>query len=426
MPSVVEEAADSLDRIGNAILSAYSDDRPINEIWGWNLPPVTRQEVAALPAEVAVKLRALNPKSLPESTLALLRMIPSRINSLIGQSIPHLSGSQAGVVVDQIELLCRLISRSLPPSAPQKVNVDWKDASDKQLIPKELLGRLRSIEASLRALEPRTVEVSEQMKAITDAHAAAESLPTDLETLAEARAEIDQIRKSAVADREEISSGLESAQRAVSQLKEDEEEASRVLASLGQAYSATTTQGLAASFSNKAMVLNATLIVWVIGLVGALSVGAYIAASRFKVVEALVNNGEIAVERLWVQLALGIVGIGAPVWFAWIATKQIGQRFRLAEDYGFKASVAKAYEGYRREAARIDPAFEARLFASALTRLEEPPIRLVEHDSYGSPWHEFIVSGPFQRALDMVPELREKYAALVASVGAKSIPPTNG
>lgn len=63
------------------------------------------------------------------------------------------------------------------------------------------------------------------------------------------------------------------------------------------------------------------------------------------------------------------------MWFAWLATKQIGQRFHLAEDYAFKASVAKAYEGYRKEAARIDPEFEARLFGSALTRLDEAPLR---------------------------------------------------
>ncbi len=47
--------------------------------------------------------------------------------------------------------------------------------------------------------------------------------------------------------------------------------------------------------------------------------------------------------------------------------------------------MAKAYEGYRKEAARIDPQFEARLFGSALTRLDEAPLRLVEIGSHGSP-----------------------------------------
>ncbi|MFX8523854.1 hypothetical protein ABTM10_20480, partial [Acinetobacter baumannii] len=72
--------------------------------------------------------------------------------------------------------------------------------------------------------------------------------------------------------------------------------------------------------------------------------------------------------------------------------KQIGQRFRLAEDYAFKASISRAYEGFRREAARFDKDMEARLLASALTRLDELPLRLVEPTSHGSPWHELATS----------------------------------
>jgi hypothetical protein len=54
------------------------------------------------------------------------------------------------------------------------------------------------------------------------------------------------------------------------------------------------------------------------------------------------------------DVVLSLLSIGAPIWLAWQATKQIGQRFRLSEDYAFKASISRAYEGFRREAARID------------------------------------------------------------------------
>ena len=93
---------------------------------------------------------------------------------------------------------------------------------------------------------------------------------------------------------------------------------------------------------------------------------------------------------VFVNLVLAVLSIAAPVWFAWIATKQIGHRFRLSEDYAFKASVARAYEGYRREAAKLDEDFAKRLFASALDRLEEPPLRFVEQETHGSPWHELL------------------------------------
>ena len=112
------------------------------------------------------------------------------------------------------------------------------------------------------------------------------------------------------------------------------------------------------------------------------------------------------------QALLSFLTIGGPLWFSWLATKQIGQRFRLAEDYAFKASVAKAYEGYRREAARIDEVFEARLFSAALSRLEEAPLRLVEGATHGSPWHELISSQAFLSALDTAPALREKFVEI--------------
>jgi hypothetical protein len=100
-----------------------------------------------------------------------------------------------------------------------------------------------------------------------------------------------------------------------------------------------------------------------------------------------------------------LLSVGGPVWFAWLATKQIGQRFRLAEDYAYKASISKAYEGYRREAAQLDEDFQRRLFASALTRLDEQPLRFVEHATHGSPWHELLASEVVKDAIRIAPQL---------------------
>ncbi|MNV99006.1 hypothetical protein D3C71_1943230 [compost metagenome] len=105
------------------------------------------------------------------------------------------------------------------------------------------------------------------------------------------------------------------------------------------------------------------------------------------------------------------------MWFAWVSTKQIGQRFRLAEDYGFKASVAKAYEGYRKEAARIDEAFEAKLFSIALTRLDEAPLRTVEAETPGSPWHELFANAKSN------PEFLEKLLAAARSIRSEKARP---
>ncbi|MBK9320151.1 MAG: hypothetical protein IPM91_16035 [Bacteroidetes bacterium] len=127
--------------------------------------------------------------------------------------------------------------------------------------------------------------------------------------------------------------------------------------------------------------------------------------------EAMKSDKEV--RYIWVQIFLSILSLGAPIWLAWIATKQIGQRFKLSEDYAYKASVAKAYEGYRREAAKLDENLELRLFSSALTRLEEAPLRLIETEHHGSPWHELITSPQFKKAMDAVPELKDKLVSII-------------
>lgn len=124
----------------------------------------------------------------------------------------------------------------------------------------------------------------------------------------------------------------------------------------------------------------------------ALAIGAWIGHERIQILTTTLNKTNLNWGIIWIQIILSMTSVIAPLWFAWLATKQISQRFKLAEDYDFKASVAKAYEGYKKEAAKIDEEFEARLFNVALTRLEEAPLRLVESTNHGSPSHEFLES----------------------------------
>ena len=169
-------------------------------------------------------------------------------------------------------------------------------------------------------------------------------------------------------------------------MKSAYEEAAKLVKQCEAAYHITTTKGLAGAFDQRAAKLSWSMWTWVGGLIVALGLGSMIGAHRLEVLSVALQMPEPNWGGVAIQAALSFLSVGAPLWFAWLATKQIGQRFRLAEDYAFKASVAKAYEGYRKEAARIDPEFEARLFGSALTRLDEAPLRLVETGSHGMSW----------------------------------------
>ena len=170
----------------------------------------------------------------------------------------------------------------------------------------------------------------------------------------------------------------------------------------------STSFGLAGAFHERAMALTWSMVFWVVGLIVALGSGAYFGGQQLQHLSTAIEASTPAM-IVWTRLFLSLLSIGAPVWFAWLATKQIGQRFRLAEDYAYKASISRAYEGYRREAVHLDADFQARLFSSALARLDEQPLRFVEPETHGSPWHELLASNVFTEALRMAPELADKF-----------------
>jgi len=162
---------------------------------------------------------------------------------------------------------------------------------------------------------------------------------------------------------------------------------------------------------------------WVAGLIASLITGGIFGSLQLKSLGYELSNPQAQSFSIGINLVLSILSVGGPVWFAWLSTKQIGQRFRLSEDYAFKASISRAYEGYRREAARIDPDLEKQLLSSALSRLDEQPLRLVENDSFGSPWHEFLASDVVKDAVKGVPGFVERVTALAtAALHKKNVP----
>ena len=187
------------------------------------------------------------------------------------------------------------------------------------------------------------------------------------------------------------------------QLRKITEEAGVVLKRCETAYSAATSIGLAAAFDERSKTLERSMWFWIFGLFAALVSGAHFGTTQIGSLSEALHGPSASQPVILIHVLLSVLAIGAPVWFAWLATKQIGQRFRLSEDYAFKASVARAYEGFRRETARFDKDMEARLLASALARLDELPLRLVEVDSHGSPWHELASSDVMKRAMKNVP-----------------------
>jgi len=275
--------------------------------------------------------------------------------------------------------------------------------------------QLRAVEVRVRDLTARSQDLGTIIERIEAANDAALQLPEDLESLQEGRDRVRDLVADAEKDRLHVFSAkeiVEGVQKDLSQVVIDTAE---VVKKADQAYSAATSQGLASAFAERSARLGQSMIIWVVALVLSLGLGSWFGKGQLERLAELIKTPDASDTAIVINLVLSIFSVGAPIWFAWLSTKQIGQRFRLSEDYAFKATVSKAYEGYRREANRIDPVLESQLLRSALSRLDEQPLRFVEPASYGSPWHELISSDAIKDAIKSVPGFAEQMAQMAKS-----------
>ncbi|NUW54613.1 hypothetical protein HUZ95_05200 [Cronobacter turicensis] len=307
---------------------------------------------------------------------------------------------------------------------------------DKDLLPKKIISRLELYHSGLASIEEKSGSIEGKIKTINEAYDAAENLPTTLKMLRDTNQEIDDLKRTSSSDYSEIEKKLKLAQDGAKEIEELKDTAAKLsqdaiaeakdyLSKLRdeaqtyidrceEAFRTTTSKGLAGAFQDKAEKLNLSIRYWVGGLIAALIAGACVGYLRLNVLETYLSNPDSSGVKLAIQLILSFLSVGAPLWFAWLSTKQIGQRFRLAEDYEFKASVSKAYEGYRREAVQLDSDFSQRLFGNALTRLEEPPLRFVEEKTHSSPIMEMLSSDNFRKIVD---DGGEKMDAILEKAG---------
>ncbi|MEB0965643.1 hypothetical protein VC899_10630 [Citrobacter braakii] len=269
------------------------------------------------------------------------------------------------------------------------------------LLPKSISRKIKSINARVDQVSPEIENLENKIQTIINAHTAAENLPIDLEELKKANKDINEARENI----SKIKFNMDDLQKeSVDVLKSLEIKsltAEKYLEKCEEAIRASTSKGLAGAFEIKANKLNWSIRFWVAGLACALAAGGYVGYERLQALSIVLDKPDPSAVVVITQLLLSVLSIGAPLWFSWLSTKQINQRFKLAEDYAYKSSVAKAYEGYRKEASGLaDDSFKVRLFDSALSRLEEAPLRFVQDQDHSTPWMEMLNSKAFDKFLN--------------------------
>lgn len=375
---------DALDELAQVVLNSSNDDRTLQEIYGWHHPAVTRHDLANIPRNLSSNIQKLEIKNINSELEELITLVPTRLKIMHANTIPYMFNGHGNQAIPAYISTLQWVERLTQPL------FSWEILQDTKALPPALTRRLRGIQTDLDNLIPNKDILSDQISLINDATEAAESLPTDLQSLKEARRKVSELEKESSFDRKKVNEHKSSIEAQLKAINELQGQAQQLVEKCEEAYHITTTKGLAAAFDQRARDLKNSMRFWVGGLLFALAIGAWIGHERIQILTTSLSAPTLSWGVIGIQIVLSMTSVVAPLWFAWLATKQISQRFKLAEDYDFKASVAKAYEGYKKEAAKIDADFEARLFNVALTRLEEAPLRLVDSVNHGSPTHEVI------------------------------------
>ncbi|MGL5128441.1 MAG: hypothetical protein ACRC7D_09840 [Aeromonas popoffii] len=410
MNEEIENLCKALDSLGEAVQNGWSDNRTLNEAFGWHHPVLDRKELAYLPISLADKIRSVKLETDDEKFLQIIDGIPEKLERLKSYTLPYFyNGNGHQAIPAYIDTL-NWISSVVEPY------ISWIVSNDPNSMPPAISRRLKGLQAKIQQIDVDQDRLYKQIKLINEATEAAESLPSDLEDLKVARKKVESIGQDVLKTSSKVSMAKEEVEGLLTLITENKLTSDQLVSNCEDAYRITTSKGLAGAFDQRAKQLAKSMWVWVFGLLCALGAAWYVGAQRIEILTSSLSTPDPKWGMVSMHFMLAVVSLGAPLWFAWLSTKQIGQRFKLAEDYGFKASVAKAYEGYRKEASRIDQKLEARLFESALTRVEEAPLRLVEGTSHGTPWHELAESSGFRDALKNIPEFRDKVFSLAQSM----------
>jgi hypothetical protein len=394
-----------------ASLKAIGSNEPISVAHSaWNIPGVTRDELVQVVERITTFISERGTDQIDDGE-KLVQDYKHRLEFLRVHTVPYIWSANAAQAVPAFMITMQGLQLALEKALPDNQDLA-QEIELARFNAKKATTRLRALAASLNSLEPRSTSLEAMVGRIETANSAADQLPIDLELLKDAKRTIEELLSAVTSDSLKVANFAIASDTNMSTLVNRVDEAEEIVNRCSSAYSASTSHGLAAAFSERANALGWSMWFWVGGLVMALVLGSYFGSTQLHIFSELVKQPDAKPTVIIINLVLALLSVGATVWFSWTASKQIGYRFRLAEDYGFKASVSRAYEGYRREAASIDEKFVSRLFSSVLSRLDEQPLRLVETDTHGSPWHELASSALFKKAIESVPNFASTVSQL--------------
>lgn len=428
---------DTLESLLSTIERATFNKIPFDQQHGWNQVYLDQKDVANFIKNLINKLKSYSSENITDGFSSTVESHINNINRLNNSAQSYFTNNASHLIhfVPSIFITLYAVESEINNELFSFENIE-----SEKLLPKNLARNLRATKSRLDRFYIESQDIHAKIKTINDAHEAAESLPTDLEDLRDAKQELNALLKMAKKEfeqtKKEIIQIKEDSAILKSEIKATNDEcnistneinnlkisADALVAQCDDALQITTTQGLAAGFDQKANQLKSSIWVWIAGLLVAL-ISAYLIGSERVNALTEVLNKDITSGQAILHTVMAIISIGGPLWLAWMSTQQINQRFKLSEDYAYKATVAKSFTGFKKFAGKFDEETEKRLFNSTLDRFDEMPLRLLSTKDYSSPWHEFTDSEIFKQAIRTVPALAIEAGKFADKVNLKRTVP---
>ena len=362
-------------------LVTYGNQAMFSDHWSQQGAPFTPRDMTRVfgPIEAKIGVAAL----LVDAEDSRIKVIQGILTVLRANHIPNLTSTPSTYIA---------ILNSLSVIDGFLYEIIGHDGNAKALnIPRNLSAKTKAAQIHLETTISSLEGLDQKVEIIRQAHDTAVDLPATLQEIQEVRTTLNNALIAVGSHQNEIERLMNESQAALGRINVQSKAADEVASKIDDAYRAVTSQGLARAFHKKEDELRSSIRWWTGFLIASLAAMAFIGYLRFpEILRTLTDSPNWGVVLL--EMTLAGLSIGPAAWFAIVATKQIGHRFKLAEDYGYKAAISAAYEGYRTEAQRFGEEFQSRLFASTLDRLDEQPLRFIDHDAGGSPLHEIIGS----------------------------------
>lgn len=339
LDQAVKAICDALDGLANAVYEGKKDDQALIDK-GWNYPALTRHELSAVAANLSERIeQACTGQVLSQAFRDSLTGVEEQLKNLQKKTVPQLysNGNDLQAYPAYLGTLFAIEQLVSPVLKPR-----WEEFENPDLMPKNLATRVRSIRSLLDEMDAQVPELQEKLRLIIDAHAAAVSLPADTALLQEIRTKIAALGSQSEKDANSIAICKKQSVADMGHVTEHLKEANGLIAQLRELHRVGTSTTLAGAFQKRADALSKSVWAWLTILVLALISGVCIGLSRIETVTIAMNASIVQWSAVWINVLLTMLSVSAPVWLGWVATKQIAQRFRLAEDYAYKASISNA------------------------------------------------------------------------------------